>query len=239
MCNFDNSEEPNNWLRSGLILVGDIERLDVTTEYKSRQCLPSYKFCRNSFYAYVWESNASLGVNHIPNPIRNFSLYRRFANISRLSDSRTTLTVPLQITSKYIVLGFRDRGGCRTLYSVKVSYKICPGKTLADSLVSLPKIFSQLESISVEGSCAPNSVQSVSGNLTVLCDSNGEWNSSQLEGRCICKEDMEKSGGICQGIKFVTFFSSMTYYISCSCYKEKGNEFLVTLFSISDPISQS
>ncbi|XP_068700585.1 ephrin type-A receptor 7-like isoform X2 [Montipora foliosa] len=198
VCNFDNSEEPNNWLRSGLILVGDIERLDVTIEYKSRQCLPSYKFCRNSFYAFVLESNARLDANHIPNPISNHSLYRRFENISRLSDNRETLTMSLQVKSKYIVLGFRDRGGCRILYSVKVPYKVCPGKALADSLVSLPKTVSQLESISVEGSCAPNSVQSVSGNLTVLCDSNGEWNTSQLEGKCVCKEGMENSGGICQ-----------------------------------------
>ena len=211
MCNFYNSEEPNNWLLSGLILVGDIERLDVTVEYRSRQCLPSYKFCRNSFYAYVWESiaNASLDAYHIPNPIRNHSLYRRFANISHLSDNRETLTIPLQVTSKYIVLGFRDRGGCRTLFSLKVTYKACPGKELADSLVSLPKTLSQLKSISVEGSCAPKSVQSVSGNLTVLCDSNGEWNTNQLEGRCICKEGMENSGGKCRG-RFVTFESSMT-----------------------------
>lgn len=198
VCNRDNSEEPNNWLRSGLILVGDRERLDVTIEYRSLKCLPSHKLCRNSFYAYILESNARLDANQIPNPINNHSLYRRFANISRLSDNRETLTMPLQVTSKYIVLGFRDRGGCRTLYSVKVSYKVCPGKALADSLVSLPKTLSQVESISVEGSCAPNSVQPVSGNLTVLCDSNGEWNTSQLEGRCICKEGRENSGGICQ-----------------------------------------
>ena len=216
MCNFDGSEEPNNWLRSGLILVGDIERLDVTVEYNSHQCLPSYKFCRNSFYAYVWESNANLDDNHIPNPISNYSLYRRFANISRLSGNRETLTIPLQVTSKYIVLGFRDRGGCRTLFSLKVTYKACSGKALADSLVSLPKTHSQLESISVEGSCAANSVQSVSGNLTVLCDSNGEWNTSQLEGRCICKEGMENSGGKCRGT-FVTFESSMTHLL-CSLF---------------------
>ena len=199
MCNPNDSEEPNNWLRSALIPGRNIERLDVTIEYKSVQCQPLFKFCRNSFYAYVWESNASLDASHIPNPISNYSLYRRFANISRLSDNRETLTMPLKVTSKYIALGFRDQGGCRTLYSVKVSYKVCPGKALADSLLSLPKTVSQLDSISVEGSCAANSVQSVSGNLTVLCDSNGEWNTSQLEGKCICKDGMENSGGICQG----------------------------------------
>ncbi|XP_068700593.1 ephrin type-A receptor 5-like isoform X3 [Montipora foliosa] len=199
VCNFDNSEEPNNWLRSGLIPVGDRGRLDVTIEYKSRQCLSSYTFCRNSFYAYVWESNASLDASHIPNPISNYSLYRRFANISRrLSDKRQNLTMPVQVTSKYIVLGFRDRGGCRILYSVKVSYKVCTEKAaLADSLVYLPRTFPQLASITVEGRCAANSVQSLPGSLIVLCDSNGEWNTRQLEGRCICKEGMENSGGKC------------------------------------------
>ena len=201
VCNRDNSEEPNNWLRSGLIEVGDIERLDVTIKYKSIQCEPSSKFCRNSFFVYVWESNSSVAVNEIPNPISHYSLYRRFANISGLSDKRQNLTMALQVTSKYIVLGFRDRGGCRTLYSVKVSYKVCTEKAaLADSLVYLPRTFPQLASITVEGRCAANSVQSLPGSLIVLCDSNGEWNTSQLEGRCICKKGKENIGGKCAGL---------------------------------------
>ncbi|XP_068753369.1 ephrin type-A receptor 7-like isoform X1 [Montipora capricornis] len=206
VCNIDNIEEPNNWLRSGLIPVGEIERLDVTIEYKSRQCPPTFRFCRNSFYAYVWESNASLDLGQIPNPISNYSLYRRFANISRLSDKRQKLTMPVQVTSKYIVLGFRDRGGCRTLYSVKVSYKVCTEKAaLADSLVYLPRTFPQLASVTVEGRCAASSTQSLPGSLIVLCDSNGEWNTSQLEGRCLCKEGMENSGGICLACPLGTF----------------------------------
>ncbi|XP_068753375.1 ephrin type-B receptor 5-like isoform X2 [Montipora capricornis] len=205
VCNHDNSEEPNNWLRSGLIPVRESGRLDVTIEYKSQQC-PTFNFCRNSFYAYVWESNASLDANHIPNPISNYTLYRKFANISRQSDNRETSTMPLQVTSKYIVLGFRDRGGCRTLYSVKVSYKVCTEKAaLADSLVYLPRTFPQLASITVEGRCAANSVQSLPGSLIVLCDSNGEWNTSQLEGRCICKKGKENIGGKCADCPLGTF----------------------------------
>ncbi|XP_068697768.1 ephrin type-A receptor 4-like [Montipora foliosa] len=106
--------------------------------------------------------------------------------------------MPLQVKSKFIVLGFRDQGGCRSLFSVKMSYKVCPLKLLGDRRVSLPQTFPQKEPVIVEGNCTTNSVQTVPGNLIVLCDSNGEWNTSQLKDRCVCKEGMENVGGICQ-----------------------------------------
>ena len=108
--------------------------------------------------------------------------------------------------SKFIVLGFRDQGGCRLLFSVKMSYKVCPLKLLGDRRVSLPQTFPQKESVIVEGNCTTNSVQTVPGNLIVLCDSNGEWNTSQLKDRCVCKEGMENVGGICQGVLFPFHF---------------------------------
>ena len=104
------------------------------------------------------------------------------------------------MTNKYIVLGIRDQGGCRTLYSIKISYKFCIEKTLEDSLVSLPSKISQLKPTPVQGICGENSVQIVRGNLTVLCDSDGEWNTNQLESRCVCKEGMENIEGICTGM---------------------------------------
>ena len=104
------------------------------------------------------------------------------------------------MTNKYIVLGIRDQGGCRTLYSVKISYKVCIEKTLEDSLVSLPSTISQLKPTPVQGICGENSVQIVHGNLTVLCDSDGEWNTNRLESRCVCKEGMENTEGICTGM---------------------------------------
>ena len=200
ICNPDNKEEPNNWLRSYVIEVGDIGKLDVTFTYYIKACQPSATFCKEYFHAYVWESNTSVTPQQIPNPINDSQLYRQFANITRQSDQETILTVPLKVTRKYIVLGIRDQGGCRTLFSVKISYKVCIGETLEDSLVLLPLTISLKESTPVQGSCAKNSRQIVPGNLSVLCDSDGEWNTSRLESRCVCKEDMENRGGVCFGM---------------------------------------
>ena len=44
-----------------------------------------------------------------------------------------------------------------------------------------------------------NSRQIVPGNLTIFCDSYGEWNTSRLESRCICKEGMVNRDGFCTG----------------------------------------
>ena len=201
ICNRDNTQEPNNWLRSKVIEVGGIERLDVTFRYFSHPCGQSESFCKESFYAYVWESNTSVTPQQIPHPIHDFQLYRRFANITRQSDQDTILTVPLHVTNKYIVLGIRDQGGCRTLYSIKVSYKFCSDNKFKDSLVDVPSTFSQVESTRVQGICKENSVQVASGNLTVFCDSDGEWNTSRLGSGCVCKEDMENTRGVCRGME--------------------------------------
>ena len=200
ICNPDNSEEPNNWLRSPIIEVKDIQRLDVTFRYFSQQCGQSASFCKEYFYAYVWESNTTVTRRQIPHPIDEFQLYRRFANITRQSNQTTNLTVSLHLSSKYIVLGIRDQGGCRQLYSVKVSYKVCVKKTLKYRLVSFPSMLAQAESTPVQVLCMANSRQIVPGNLTVLCDSNGEWNTRRLGGGCVCKEDMENRDGFCTGM---------------------------------------
>ena len=151
---------------------------------------------------YVWESNTSVATVQIPHPIEDFYLYRSFSNITLKSDQETNLTVPLHVTSNYIVLGIRDQGGCRTLFSVKVSYKVCFEKTLKDSLVSLPSTASLVESTPVQGICMANSKQILPGNLTVFCDSDGEWNTSRLESRCVCKEDTENERGDCKGMEY-------------------------------------
>ena len=198
-------KQPNRWLRSGIIPVGDIQRLEVTVKYSFTNCPSLFTFCNESFFAYVWESNTSVLSDKIPHPINSFGSYRLFAIINRPPNYPTVLTIPLEVKSNFIVLGFRDQGGCRTLFSVKVSYTICPRKTLKDSLISLPQTLSPLsimESIPVNGSCATESVQAVQGSMIVHCVSSGEWKASSLEGRCFCKENMENKGGICQGIHF-------------------------------------
>ena len=205
LCNVfrDTPQKPNNWLRSELIDAGEVQRLDVTVEYYTIPCSkhPSAAFCKDSFDVYVWESNKSVLPYQIPHPIYNNGSYRKFAAVGRPLDVRTTSTLRLLVTSRYIVLGFRDQGGCRTLYSVKVSYNVCPEDTLVDSLVSVTQTLapsSDSEPIAVEGSCSADSVH-VQGSLIVICESNGEWNTSRLEGRCACKEDMENKVGMCKG----------------------------------------
>ena len=208
VCSGDShGQQPNRWLRSGIIPVGGIQRLDVTVKYSSSKCASLlFTFCNDSVFAYVWESNTSVTSDKIPNPISSFGSYRIFGTINRPQNNPIVLTIPLEVKSKFIVLGFRVQGGCRTLFSVNVSYTICPRKTLKDSLISLPQAlspFSSMKSIPVNASCATDSVQAVQGSMSVLCNSSGEWNTSSLEGKCFCKENMENTGGICKGIHFL------------------------------------
>ena len=211
VCDFADNilQEPNSWLLSKQIDVGDVQRVDVTVRYSVTPCstIPSVNsFCKKFFNVYVWESDNKVQSDQVPHPINDNSSYRQFANISGQTVGQTNLTIPLQIKSKFIVLGFRDQGGCRTLFSVKVTFNVCPGKTLADSLVSLPQTLApsnDLQSIQINGSCTADSVH-VQGSLNVLCESSGEWNMSRLEGRCICNENMENTGGTCTGLSMVS-----------------------------------
>ena len=208
LCDYTPANKPNNWLRSGIIPVKEGKRLDVTVNYFSYPCQPPHHFCNESFFAYVWESNTSVLRDKIPDPITSYSSYRRFGTINHQQGDPSILTIPLEVNSKFIVLGFRDQGGCRRLYSVKVSYNVCVGKTLKDSLVSLPQLLPPLknhQSIQIEGNCSANSVQAMQGSMTVLCESTGEWNTSLLEGRCVCKENRQNIGGICSGMFLCLF----------------------------------
>ena len=195
--------EPNNWLLSDLIQVREVNRVDVTVEYSITQCPTdsSALYCKEYFDAYVWESDSFVVRDKIPNPTNINGSYRRFASFNRQSSGFTVLTVPLVLSRRYFVLGFRDQGGCRILNSVKVTYNVCPQTTLSRTLVSVPLTVApsnDRESISVLGECSANSVL-VSTSLNVLCESNGEWNITGLGVGCVCKEDMENIGGKCAG----------------------------------------
>ena len=106
---------------------------------------------------------------------------------------------------------------------MKVSYHVCVGKTLKDSLVSLPQTLPPLRnlpSIPVEGNCTTDSVLTVQGSMTVLCESSGEWNTSLLEGRCVCKENRQNTGGICSGMflcLFVLYRNNVPSRIPVGC----------------------
>ena len=93
--------------------------------------------------------------------------------------------------------------------SVKVSYKVCIEKKLKDSLVSFPSTLAQAESTPVQVICMANSGQIVPGNLSVLCDSDGEWNTSRLQSRCVCKKNLENIDGVCTGMAILATNESL------------------------------
>ena len=162
---------------------------------------PSNRFCTDNIGVYVWESDSKVITDFIPDPLTSNSSYREFATI-RGQASGQTISLELQLTKGYIVLGFLDQGGCKILSSVRITYNICPKTTLHGSLVDLRETvapFSVFESILVEGTCAENSFH-IQGSLNVTCESSGQWNVSQFEGKCVCNEDKENVGGTCTGM---------------------------------------
>jgi len=139
-------------------------------------------------------------VNY-PDPLIDTTAYEKVAEIKQAINSRNSETINVLVKGQYAILGFHNYGACCTLFSVKVTYNICPNETLRSNLVSLPRTVAPAndsEPIRVKGNCIKDAVQ-VPGSLYVYCESNGKWNTTELEGRCICKEDMENNGGICEG----------------------------------------
>ena len=163
--------------------------------------LPSNKFCTDNIGVYVWESDLKVTSDLIPDPLISNSSYGEIATI-RGQASDHTISLALQLTKGYIVLGFLDKGGCKLLSSVRITYNVCPETTLQDSLVKLRETLapsSVFESILVEGTCTADSFH-VQGSLNVTCESSGQWNVSQSEGKCVCNEDKENVGGTCTGM---------------------------------------
>ena len=197
-------QEQKNWLRSPVIDVHSIDRVSVSVKYTIApfcSSQPSNTFCTDNIGVYVWESVSQVTTDLIPDPLTSNSSYRKFATI-RGQASDQTISLALQLTRRYIVLGFLDQGGCKILSSVRITYNICPGTTLSNSLVDLRETVapsSVFESILVEGTCAENSFH-IQGSLNVTCESSGQWNVSQFEGKCVCKEDMENVRETCTGM---------------------------------------
>ena len=196
-------QEPKNWLRSTLIDVHSIDRVSVSVRYTINPFCSSHPntFCTDNIRVFVWESDLKVTSDLIPDPLISNSSYREIATIRR-QGSGQTISLALQLTKGYIVLGFLDQGGCKILSSVRITYNICPGTTLSNSLVDLRETLapsSDFESILVEGTCAENSFH-IQGSLNVTCESSGQWNVSQFEGKCVCNEDKENVGGTCTGM---------------------------------------
>ena len=197
-------QEPKNWLRSPLIDVQSIDRVTVSVKYTITSFCssqPSNRFCTDNIGVYVWESDVKVTTDLIPKPLTSNNSYREIAAI-RGEASDQTISFALQLTKGYIVLAFLDQGGCKILSSVRITYNICPETTLHDSLVKLRETVapsSVFKSILVEGTCTVDPFH-VLGSLNVTCESSGQWNVSQFEGKCVCNEDKENVGGTCTGM---------------------------------------
>ena len=219
LCNWF-LQEPKNWLRSPLIYVQSIDRVTVSVRYTIRSFCSGHPntFCNENIGVYVWESDSKVTSDLIPDPLTSNSSYREFATI-RGQASGQTISLALQLKKRYIVLGFLDQGGCKILSSVRITYNICPGTTLSNSLVDLRETVapsSVFESILVEGTCAENSFH-VQGSLNVTCESSGQWNVSQFEGKCVCNEDKENVGGTCTGMSRYRYGNNSLSEISVTC----------------------
>jgi len=141
---------------------------------------------------------------YYPDPLIDTTAYEKEAEIKEAINKRTSETIGVLVKGQYSIVAFYNHRACSNLFSVKVTYNVCPGKTISNSLVSLQKTVAPANdsnNIRVEGNCVKDAVQ-VSGSLYVDCDSNGDWNTTGLEGRCVCKEDMQNNGGICEGYNY-------------------------------------
>ncbi len=199
--------QANNWLISDQIEVSEANRIDITVEYYIKSCssLPNSGgyYCDDKFGLYVNQSDKSIKDGALyPDPLNNAAAYENVAEISQPTDLRTIVTINSLVKGKYVLLAFHNSGACTTLYSVKVTYNVCPGKTLSNSLATLPRTVAPAndsEAILVEGHCNIEVVQ-VAGSLNVRCEDNGEWNTTGLEGKCVCREDTQNMDGKCQGM---------------------------------------
>ena len=197
-CNQD--KQPNSWLRNDPLITipSAVKKVHIAIDYKINDCskFPDVTYCREYFDLYVHQS----GQTAIPDPLMNNATYEKIAKITAAAlDIRVTKTIGVEVKGKYLELAFHDQGSCSVLYSVTVSYYVCPESTLDKDLVSLPRTMAPANnSEPVLGNCVTNAVHE-QGSLSVNCQSNGAWNISSLKERCICKEDMENTGGQCEG----------------------------------------
>ena len=191
--------QPNNWLRSDPIEVhSGVTAVYITLEYRTANCSVRNggKYCKEYFDLYVHQS----GQPTYPDPLTNNATYEKIAETAPSALSiRVSQTFSVDVKRKYIVLAFHDQGSCTVLYSVAVKYYVCPETVHVGGLVNLPRTMAPANSSEpVLSGCTKNSVHE-QGVLRVNCQSDGVWNMSSLNGRCICLEDMENTRGECKG----------------------------------------
>lgn len=204
-------------------MISEANRIDVTIDYFITSCSKLSNnggpYCENVFDLYVNQSDHCIvdpqpdrciaQDSRYPDPLSNTTAYEKVAEIKQAINMRKVETINALVKGKYVILAFHNYGACSTMFSVKVTYNVCPDEPLSDTLVTLPRTVAPANDskpIRVEGSCDKNTVH-VRGSLFVYCQSNGNWDTSGLKGRCICKEDMQNVGGKCQGTPGVMHFT--------------------------------
>ena len=191
---------------SDQIKVGEANRIDITVTYQITPC----SNCVNVFDLYVNQSDKLIeDQTDYPDPLIDTTAYKKVAEIKEAINKKHYETITVLVKGQYAIIVFHNYGACSTLFSVKVTYNVCPGETISDSLVSLQKTVAPANdsnNVRVEGKCIKDAVQ-VSGSLFVHCDSKGEWNTTGLEGRCVCKEDMQNNEGKCEGNVAITIYT--------------------------------
>ena len=173
----------------------------ITIEYRTRNCSGNGgKYCKEYFDLYVRQSRQKTEPDS-PDPLINNASYDKIARTAPSAlGIRVSQTFSVNVKGKYIVLAFHDQGSCSVLFSVAVKYYFCPETVHVGGLVNLPrKIAPANNSESVVSNCTNNAVHE-QGILKVNCQSDGVWNMSSLNGRCLCMEDMENTRGECKGI---------------------------------------
>jgi len=189
------SPHPDNWLISDQISIRDANRIDITVDYFIRSCSTlsnnGGSYCDDAFDLFVNHSDQLIAdKSQYPDPHSNRMAYEKAAVIRQATNKRFSETINFLPKGKYVILAFHNYGACSTLFSVKVTYNVCPYEPLNNRLVFLPRTVAaanESNSIQVQGSCIKDTVQ-VSGSLYVHCESNGVWNITGLEGKCICKD---------------------------------------------------
>ena len=173
----------------------------ITIGYLTRNC-SSYpdnggKYCKEYFDLYVHQSEQPTE----PDPLTNDATYDKIAKTAPSAlGVIVSQTFSVDVKRTYIVLAFHDQGSCTVLYYVAVTYHFCPETVHVSGLVYLPRTMApENNSEPVASNCIKNAVHE-QGILRVNCQSDGVWNMSSLNGRCICMEDMENARGGCKGI---------------------------------------
>ena len=233
MCDV-HTPEPSNWLRSDAIRVTEAKRIDVRVQVTMMRCANisgTKPNCRHDLDLYVHQTTMNMSSDKWPLPPTG---YRKIGNVTAtdLWDGRSAneprntviLSVAIKERESYVFLALHDRAACAFVWSFLVSCTVCPSVELSAFLIKLPRTFAPdfvSDVIKVKGSCVENSV--VSGSHA-LCQSNGEWNTSNLT-KCLCKRGFMATGRTkCKGEIVVCM--QISCYASLSIFFLMGYTFI-------------